>query len=122
MELWAKIGEDKIKFQGSFKSVMEQLLEKSQDKDATLLSFHTNQKERRRFKREYRAVGKNLVQLAQNYLAWSYLVEIRRLNRKIKELNKRKRVEPKRATFYENQIKEIRKQIEELENKLNNLC
>ncbi len=122
MELWAKVGDEKVKFQGSFKSVMEQLLEKAKDKEATLLSFHTGQKERRRFKRDYRAAKKDLVQLAKNYLAWSYLIEIRKLNRKIKELNTKRKVEPKKSAFYENQIQELKKQLEEIESKLNNLC
>ena len=122
MELWANIGGEKFKFQGSFKSVMEQLLEKAKDKEAKLLSFHTGQKERRRFKRDYRAANKDLVQLAKNYLAWSYTIEIRKLNQQIKQLNKKRKLEPKKAVSYEKQIEELKSQIENIKQKLNELC
>ncbi len=122
MELWAKVGGEKVKFQGSFRSVMEQLLEKAKDKEAVLLSFHTGQKERRRFKRDFRAANKDLVQLAKNYLAWSYMIEIRKLNKKIKQLNTKRKIESKKADFYLSRIEELKKQKQELENRLNNLC
>jgi len=59
MELWAKINGENIKFQGSFRRVMEELLEKAGDGEAQLLSLHTGQKLQNRFektKKSYKGV------------------------------------------------------------------
>ncbi len=117
MELWAKIGDEKVKLQGSMLAVMEQLLERAKEKDgqAQLLSFHAGQKERRRLKRELRAAGKNLVEAARNYVRWSYQIEARKLRRQIRELKKKEKVNSKGIRFLP---KGVQKRIEELEGQL----
>ncbi len=122
MELWAKINGEKVKFQGSFKRVMEELLEKAGDGEAQLLSLHTGQKERRRFKRDFRAAGKNLKELARNYIVWSYRVDLRKLRRTIRELNKKRKIDKEKAEFYKAKIEDLKKKAEDLEQKINALC
>ena len=111
MELWAKIGDEKVKLQGSMLKVLEELLEKGRDKEVQLLSFHAGQKERRRFKRELRAAGKNPVEAARNYVRWAYIIEARKLRRQIKELRKKEKVNSKGIKFLP---KGVEKKIEEL--------
>ena len=117
MELWAKIGEEKVKLQGSMLKVMEELLQRAKESgaDVQLLSFHAGQKERRRLKRELRCAGKNLVEAARNYVRWAYQIEARRLRRQIKELKKKERVNSKGIRFLP---KGVQKRVEELEAKL----
>ncbi|HIC09005.1 MAG TPA: hypothetical protein EYO62_03030 [Aquificales bacterium] len=117
MELWAKIGDEKVKLQGSMLSVMEQLLQKANEKggEVQLLSFHAGQKERRRLKRELRAANKNLVEAARNYVRWAYQIEARKIRRQIKELKKKERVNSKGIRFLP---KGVQKKIEELEARL----
>lgn len=117
MELWAKIGDEKVKLQGSMLSVMEQILQKAKEKggEVQLLSFHAGQKERRRLKRELRCAGKNLVEAARNYVRWAYQIEARKLRRQIKELKKKEKVNSKGIRFLP---KGVQKRIEELEAKL----
>ncbi|WP_457677721.1 hypothetical protein [Thermovibrio sp.] len=71
MELWvrAKEGEKSLKIQGSLKKVFEELLNNFQT-SPQILSFHGTKRERRRFKRELRQSGKDLLKAAQNYLNW----------------------------------------------------
>ncbi len=79
MELWAKIGNSKKKFQGSLKRVMENLIQESKGKKKVqLLSFHAGQKERRRLKRELRRAGGDLVNTANNLLGWFRSIEERK--------------------------------------------
>ncbi len=79
MELWAKVGSSKKKFQGSLRSVMESLAEESRGKKKVeLLSFHAGQKERRRLKRELRRAGGDLVKTANNLLSWFRSIEERK--------------------------------------------
>ncbi len=66
MELWAKIDGEIKKFQGSFKKVMEEVAKEGEGKEVTLMSFHAEQKVRRRFKREFRAHDKNLLETAKH--------------------------------------------------------
>ena len=117
MELWAKIGEEKVKLQGSMLKVMEELLQRAKESgaDVQLLSFHAGQKERRRLKRELRCAGKNPVEAARNYVRWAYQIEARRLRRQIKELKKKERVNSKGIRFLP---KGVQKRVEELEAKL----
>ncbi len=117
MELWAKIGDEKVKLQGSMLSVMEQLLQKANEKggEVQLLSFHAGQKERRRLKRELRAANKNLVEAARNYVRWAYQIEARKIRRQIKELKKKEKVNSKGIRFLP---KGVQKKIEELEARL----
>jgi len=69
MELWVKAGEEKIKIQGSLKSIFETVKEKFSD-SPEILAFNGTKKERRRFKRELRCAGRDLLKAAQNYLNW----------------------------------------------------
>jgi predicted nucleic acid-binding Zn-ribbon protein len=125
MELWARIGDEKVKLQGSMVKVMEEILERGKDKEVQLLSFHAGQKERRRLKRELRAAGKNLVEAARNYVRWFYTVEARKLRRQIKELKKKERVNSKGIRFLpkgvEERIAELQKQLEAVNEKLASL-
>ncbi|HIP93069.1 MAG TPA: hypothetical protein EYH39_01510 [Desulfurobacteriaceae bacterium] len=66
MELWAKIDGEIKKFQGSFKKVMQDLVKEGEGKETKLMSFHAEQKVRRRFKRELRAHNKNLLETAKH--------------------------------------------------------
>ena len=126
MELWAKIGEEKVKLQGSMLKVMEELLERAKSGDQVkLLSFHAGQKERRRLKRELRSAGKDLVAAARNYARWAYTIELRKLKRQIKELKKKEKVNSKGIAFLpkgvEERIKELQKRAQEINEKLQNL-
>ncbi len=122
MELWAKIGNEKVKFQGSFRKVMEELIEKAGDGNAQLLSLHTGQKERRRFKREFRAANKDLIKLSKNYLVWSYKIDLRKLKRKIRELNKKRKLDKKRADVYLSKIEDLKKEMNQIREKITSLC
>ncbi len=125
MELWAKIGEEKVKLQGSMVKVLEELLEKGKDKEVRLLSFHAGQKERRRLKRELRCANKNLLEAARNYVRWFYTIEARKLRRQIKELKKKERVNSKGIRFLpkgvQAKIEELQKKLEEVNAKIANL-
>ena len=125
MELWAKIGDEKVKLQGSMVKVLEELLQKANGKEAQLLSFHAGQKERRRLKRELRCANKNLLEAARNYVRWYYTIEARKLRRQIKELKKKERVNSKGIRFLpkgvEAKIEELQKRLEEVNAKLSSL-
>lgn len=126
MELWAKIGRTKKKFQGSFRDVMESLVKEAKGKKTVeLLSFHAGQKERRRLKRELRANDRDLLRTASAIARWFYLRDLRRIRRRIKELKKRARYISKGEILYcpktmgqvkelENKLGEIQKRLEEL--------
>ena len=126
MELWAKIGEEKVKLQGSMLKVMEELLEKAKKGgEVKLLSFHAGQKERRRLKRELRCANKDLVAAARNYVRWAYAIEQRKLKRQIKELKRREKVNSKGIAFLpkgvQKRIEELSAKLEEVNQKLQNL-
>jgi hypothetical protein len=118
MELWAKIGDEKVKFQGSMFNVLKQVLEKGQGKEVQLLSFHAGQKERRRLKRELRCANKNLVEAARNYIRWALQIEERRIKRQIKELKRKERVNSKGISYLP---KGIQERINQLEEQLNTI-
>ncbi len=125
MELWARIGDEKVKFQGSMLKVMEQIVEKGKDKEVQLLSFHAGQKERRRLKRELRAANKNLVEAAKNYVRWAYMAELRKIRRQIKELKKKEKVNSKGIVYLpkavEEKIEHLKSQLEQVQEKLSQL-
>ena len=118
MELWAKIGDEKVKFQGSMFNVLKQVLEKGQGKEIKLLSFHAGQKERRRLKRELRCANKNLVEAARNYVRWALQIEERKIRRQIKELKRRERQNSKGITYLPKGVKERIAQLQEQLNKV----
>ncbi len=125
MELWAKINGSKKKFQGSFKSVMEQIVMEGKGKSVELLSFHAGQKERRRLKRELRAHGKDLLKTASYVASWFYTVELRKIRRRIKELKRKARYISKGEVFYcqrtMEEVKELQARVEEIKNRLEEL-
>jgi len=125
MELWAKIGDEKVKLQGSMVKVLEEVLERGKDKEVQLLSFHAGQKERRRLKRELRAANKSLKEAARNFVRWFYAAEARKIRRQIKELKRRERVNSKGVRFLpkgvEEKIAELQKRLEEINQKLSTL-
>jgi len=118
MELWAKIGDEKVKFQGSMFNVLKQVLERGQGKEVKLLSFHAGQKERRRLKRELRCANKNLVEAARNYVRWALQIEERKIRRQIKELKRRERQNSKGITYLPKGVKERIAQLQEQLNKV----
>jgi len=71
MELWvrAKEGEKSVKIQGSLKKVFEEVKEKFNE-SPQILAFNGTKRERRRFKRELRQAGRDLLKAAENYLNW----------------------------------------------------
>ncbi len=69
MELWVRTQEGTLKLQGSLKAIFESLKEKFQE-SPQILAFNGTKRERRRFKRELRATGKDLLKAAENYLNW----------------------------------------------------
>ncbi len=111
MEVWVSIAGEKRKFQGSFKSVMEQILENGKGKELKLLSIHAPKKELRRFKRELRAHGKDLYETAKDIVKWFLTKEYRKLNRCIKELRKK---EDKRSKAL---LEQFQKALEEVQSK-----
>jgi predicted nucleic acid-binding Zn-ribbon protein len=125
MELWARIGDEKVKLQGSMLKVMEQIVEKGKDKEVQLLSFHAGQKERRRLKRELRAANKNLVEAAKNYVRWAYMAELRKIRRQIKELKRKEKVNSKGIVYLpkavEEKIEHLKSQLEQVQEKLSQL-
>ena len=126
MELWAKIGRTKKKFQGSFRSVMEEIVKEGKGKKTVqLLSFHAGQKERRRLKRELRANDKDLLKTASSIARWFYLSDMRRIRRRIKDLKKRARYVSKGEVFYcpktMEQVRELESKLEEIRSKLEEL-
>ncbi len=126
MELWAKIGNSKKKFQGSFRSVMESLAKEAKGKKTVqLLSFHAGQKERRRLKRELRANDKDLYKTAVAITRWFYLIDLRKTRRRIKELKRKARYLSKGEVMYcpkiMDKVKELEGQLEDIKGKLEEL-
>jgi ElaB/YqjD/DUF883 family membrane-anchored ribosome-binding protein len=124
MEMWIKIGDEKFKLQGAMAKVLEEVVKKAKEKgeEVQLLSFHAGKKERRRLKRELRAVNKNLVLAAKNYVRWHYEIEARRLKRLIRELKKKERVNSKGIRVLpkgvKKEIEKLNAQLEEVLNKI----
>ncbi len=122
MEMWVKVNEEKKKYQGSFRKVMEELSTDGKGKEVVLLSFHAPQKERRRLKRELRANGRDLVKTATKLRNWFYRMEIRKLRRKIHYLKRRAKFTSKGDVFYCSKtlerIKKLQEKIKEIDSKL----
>ncbi len=119
MEIWVRIGEEKRKFQGSFRKVMEEILKEGKGKEVSLLSFHADQRQRRRLKRELRAAGKDLLKAAERITEWFKAIERRRLKRKINLLRKRAKYTSKGETLYCPKLLEEAKALEEKLRELN---
>ena len=69
MELWVKAGNEVVKLQGSLKAVFEAVKEKFNE-SPQIMAFNGTKRERRRFKRELRCAGRDLLKAADNYLSW----------------------------------------------------
>ena len=69
MELWVRANGETVKLQGSLKAIYESLLEKFKE-NPQILAFNGTKKERRRFKRELRCAGRDLLKATENYLNW----------------------------------------------------
>ncbi len=115
MELWLSVAGEKKKLQGSFRKVMEQIVEMGKDKELKLLSVHAPQKELRRLKRELRAHGKDLYKTAKDISKWFLTKEYRRINRCLKELRKKTDKRSKELyNQYSSKLEEIEKKCETL--------
>ncbi|NPA54491.1 MAG: hypothetical protein GXO21_07480 [Aquificae bacterium] len=113
MELWVSVAGEKKKLQGSFKSVMEQVVELGKDKEIKLLSVHSSKKELRRLKRELRAHNKDLYQTAKDLVKWFLTKEYRKTNRCLKELRKKSDKRSKELyQVYSEKLKEIESKCE----------
>ncbi|WP_456383495.1 hypothetical protein [Persephonella sp.] len=115
MEVWVSIAGEKKKYQGSFRSVMENLFHDGKDRDVKLFSIHAPKKELRRFKRELRKNGKNLIETARKIALWFYTRDLRRANRCIRL--HRKKTDPVSTLKVERArklLEEVRPKIEAL--------
>ncbi|WP_457643158.1 hypothetical protein [Persephonella sp.] len=112
MEVWVSIGGEKKKLQGSFKSVMETLYTEGKGTEVKLFSIHAPKKELRRFKRELRKNGRNILETAKNIARWFYIKEMRKARRCIKD--HRKKTDPVSAA----KVEKARKILEETKSKL----
>jgi len=108
MEMVVSIGGNKVKYQGSFQKVMENIVKDGKDKEIKILSVHGHQKELRRLKRELRANNKDVYETAKSLSKWFLVKEYRAINRTLKELKKK-------------EDKGSKKRYEELKEKLNQL-
>ncbi|GAB6066082.1 hypothetical protein JCM9492_11740 [Aquifex pyrophilus] len=118
MELWAKVGEEKKKYQGSFRAVMENLVKDGKGKEVQILCIHAPARERRRFKRELRWYDRDILKTASAIARWFYLRDYRKIRRRIKELKKRAKYISKGEIMY---CPKIMAQVKELENKLSEI-
>ena len=85
MRLYVQVDGERHAFTGNMAKVFEQLTQVAEGKAVRVLTvFYDSTKEKRRFKREWREAGKDLLQTAQNYLAWWQQVQARRLKRQQK--------------------------------------
>ncbi|RUM87947.1 MAG: hypothetical protein DSZ25_02790 [Thermovibrio sp.] len=69
MELWVRDGDRVVKIQGSLRAISERILEEFKE-SPEILAFTGTKRERRRFKRELRCAGRDLLKAAENYLNW----------------------------------------------------
>lgn len=118
MELWVKINGEKKKYQGSFGTVMENLVKDGKGKEVQILCMHAPSRERRRWKREYRWYDKDILKTASAIARWFYLRDYRRIRRRIKELKKRAKYIVKGEIHYN---PKIMKEVEALKEKLSQI-
>jgi len=69
MELYVRANGETVKLQGSLKAIFERLLQEFKE-SPEILAFNGTKRERRRFKRELRCAGRDLLKAAENYLNW----------------------------------------------------
>ena len=70
MELWVRVNGKVVKLQGSLKAVFDAILAEFKESGAQVLAFTGTKRERRRFKRELREAGADIVRAAENYISW----------------------------------------------------
>ncbi len=115
MELWLSVSGEKKKLQGSFKSVMEEIVNIGKGKELKLLSVHAPKKELRRLKRELRKHGKDLYSTAKDIAIWFLTSEYRRANRCAKYYRKKTDKQSKELyKKYSEKLKEIESKCETL--------
>ncbi|MCX7642685.1 MAG: hypothetical protein N2116_02595 [Armatimonadetes bacterium] len=83
MRLYVAVDNQKFKFVGNMAKTFQQLTETvSEGQSVRVLTiFYDSKKEKRRFKRELREAGGNLLKAAQNYLNWWNTIHQRRQRR-----------------------------------------
>jgi len=85
VRLYVQVDGERHAFVGNMAKVFEQLRQVAEGKTVRVLTvFYDSTKEKRRFKREWREAGKDLLRTAQNYLAWWQQVQGRKLKRQQK--------------------------------------
>lgn len=87
MRLYVAIDGEKFKFAGNMAKTFQQLTKTiSEGQTVRVLTiFYDSKKEKRRFKRELRNAGDDLLKAAQNYLKWWNAIQERRQKRLLKE-------------------------------------
>ncbi len=87
MRLYVAIDDEKFKFAGNMAKAFQQLTETiSEGRTVRVLTiFYDSKKEKRRFKRELRSAGGDLLKAAQNYLKWWNTIQERRQKRLLRE-------------------------------------
>ena len=81
MRLLVKIGEDKKWCTGNTVKAFKEFLDAVEGKEFKVLTiFYDGKKEKRRFKREVRKAGGDIVKAAKNYLNWWEKIQSRRAN------------------------------------------
>ncbi|MEZ8221902.1 hypothetical protein GG496_002072 [Candidatus Fervidibacteria bacterium JGI MDM2 JNZ-1-D12] len=83
MRLYVAVDSQKFKFMGNMAKTFQQLTETvSEGQTVRVLTiFYDSKKEKRRFKRELREAGGDLLKAAQNYLNWWNTIQQRRQKR-----------------------------------------
>ncbi len=83
MRLYVEVDSQRLKFVGNMAKTFRQLTETVSEgqKVRVLTIFYDSKKEKRRFKREVREAGGDLLKAAQNYLKWWDTIQQRRQKR-----------------------------------------
>lgn len=83
MRLYIAADGQKLKFTGNLVKVFRQLLNSvSEGQEVSILTiFYDSKKEKRRFKRELKDSGRDLLKAAKNYLEWWDEIQKRRQKR-----------------------------------------
>lgn len=90
MRLYVTVNGEKLKLAGNMAKTFQQLTEAvSEGQSVRILTiFYDSKKEKRRFKRELRGAGGDLIKAAHNYLSWWTEIQRRRKARIEKKLSK----------------------------------
>ncbi len=89
VRLYVQVNGERYRLAGNMAAVFERLLEVAGDRQVRVLTiFYDSTKEKRRFKREWREAGRDLLQTARTYLEWWRTIQERRQKRLQKRLAK----------------------------------